>query len=461
MARNWSEAVKLCPKPGHHKRQVTTDPTTGKDKARWCRCQDGVQWRYRMGEPDPVTGQIGRPRWSPRFPSKELADKDQLRRRKEIAEGEYRTDGGRTVGQWLDEWLDRRTLNSEGAVTTEAGYRAICENWLKPALGHHRLGTLSADNVQATMNQIAKGRSLRRDGKAPSPGTLVNIRAVLRSALSDAVHLRLISHNPAALVKLPKVTRRKRDPLTREQLRAFLRHVADDDMLAPVFVLAAFTGARRGELCGLRWPCVDLALGVIRIRKQIAGPSGRHDCELCGGSHTGRLYKDVKSEKSRRDIPLHPSLVAMLTEQQARVATMAAHWPGEWSDHQLVFPHPGGSGEAPGVPLRPDYLGHRFTVLLKSSGIDTDPATRPTLHTLRSGLLTLVVEGGASAELAAQIAGHADPSVTRDWYLRASAEVTRAALSAVLTTVTDGSSDPLTDPAGHDLASREEAALAF
>ena len=71
MARNWSEAVKVC----------EAHPRKGMQSVgRWCRCK-GKRWRYRMGEPDPVTGRTGPAKWSPRFPSQEAADADQAARR--------------------------------------------------------------------------------------------------------------------------------------------------------------------------------------------------------------------------------------------------------------------------------------------------------------------------------------------------------------------------------------------
>lgn len=41
-----------------------------------------------------------------------------------------------------------------------------------------------------------------------------------------------------------------------------------------LFEVAAFTGLRRGELCGLRWSNVDLERGTITVRTQLVDVAG-------------------------------------------------------------------------------------------------------------------------------------------------------------------------------------------
>jgi integrase len=47
--------------------------------------------------------------------------------------------------------------------------------------------------------------------------------------------------------------------------RLFTEASRTDQTLATAIALAALTGARRGELCALRWSDVDLAAGRVRI----------------------------------------------------------------------------------------------------------------------------------------------------------------------------------------------------
>ena len=238
MGRNWSEAQKVC---RDHLAKVD---------GRWCRCK-GKSWRYRMGFPDAETGAIGVPRWSPTYPDKETADAEQRKLRQAIADGRYRPDRGLTLGAWLDQWIDRKQTEGRSPLTI-VGYRQITETWLKPTLGRHRLSGLAPHHVQALIDRAAKSPSHRRHGPTtpPTPGTLVNIRACLRAALSDAERAELVTRNVARLVTLPKVERTSKAALTRDQLRAFRERVEADE-LGGLWHVAMFCGPRRGELAGM------------------------------------------------------------------------------------------------------------------------------------------------------------------------------------------------------------------
>jgi integrase len=97
-------------------------------------------------------------------------------------------------------------------------------------------------------------------------GTLRNVRACLRAALSAAVRPELVPRNVAMLVELPTVKRPKSVAVATARLARFLTHV-EDDPLSPLWLADAVYGMRRGELAGLRWPDVDEGAHIIRIRQ--------------------------------------------------------------------------------------------------------------------------------------------------------------------------------------------------
>jgi integrase len=83
----------------------------------------------------------------------------------------------------------------------------------------------------------------------------------LRSALSDAQRLQLVSINAATLVKVPKpAAARKIAPLDIDQARTFLKTAATHRLDA-LFSVALACGLRLGEATGLRWDDLDLETG--------------------------------------------------------------------------------------------------------------------------------------------------------------------------------------------------------
>jgi hypothetical protein len=85
---------------------------------------------------------------------------------------------------------------------------------LKPELGRHGLDKLTPAHVQRFLSEkMAAGLS---------PRTCGHLRAVLRTALNQAVRWYLVPRNVAALACPPRIDRAPVQPLTAEQARAFL-----------------------------------------------------------------------------------------------------------------------------------------------------------------------------------------------------------------------------------------------
>ena len=143
-----------------------------------------------------------------------------------------------------------------------ARYPTLLRDYVRPSLGARPLKQLTPLEVQAIYGRLAVGG--RRDGK---PGGLApqHLLAVHR-ALTQAVTWRLLAHNPASRASPPPVPRTQAVALAPEQV-ALLLDAADHTTsrwLGPWTVLAAATGARNGELCGLEWADLDLDAGTVR-----------------------------------------------------------------------------------------------------------------------------------------------------------------------------------------------------
>ena len=132
----------------------------------------------------------------------------------------------------------------------------ILRRHLIPALGKRPLPKLTPQEIQAFYAQKLA------DGYAP--GTVRQMHAVLCNALNTATRWGIIPRNPAALVDLPKLAKREVPVLDAEPARKLLQ-AARGERLEALFVLALTTGARQGELLGLRWQDVDLDGGQLHM----------------------------------------------------------------------------------------------------------------------------------------------------------------------------------------------------
>lgn len=154
-------------------------------------------------------------------------------------------------------------------------YRETAEGYqrlhLEPRLGMADLRTLTDADLAAYIDGIlASGRSL-----AVARGSL----SLLRAVASRLHHEGRLARNPMAGVgRLLAGYRRatagdsevRRDSWTAGELATLLRLAAAHEApYAAFFVAAAHTGARLGELLGLRWDSVDFARGEVRVRRSL------------------------------------------------------------------------------------------------------------------------------------------------------------------------------------------------
>ena len=160
-----------------------------------------------------------------------------------------------TVADYLAEWVEAHA--STVKPKTLAGYRHDIDHYIVPRMGRMRLQALRPAVISKFYRDLAEHGG--RDGQALSATTVSHIHRTLRKALADAVDVgQLLAANPAARSKRPRSS--QVEPVqvwTAHQFGSFLT-AARGNRLFAFYRLAAYTGARRGELLHLRWEAVDL-----------------------------------------------------------------------------------------------------------------------------------------------------------------------------------------------------------
>ncbi len=426
MPRSWSEAVKHC---SQHPTRIN---------GRWCSCRAG--WRYRIGLPDPVSGIVGRPSWSQVFPTKGAADRHQRDVRQAIADNTYLSDRGQTIETFLIAWLETKRATQRKASTID-GYDGVIRNHLIPHLGKHRLSELRPQHVQAMLQRIVTepGKGHGDKGRKPvTPGTLANVRAVLRAALNDAMRQELIGRNVAALVRLPTARREPPVALDDARIHLFMAAAAGHNLERLWFVASVY-GMRRAEIAGLRREDIDPKARLIRVRSTVIDVAGKHPCPYCGAAHRRLMFDTPKSLAGNRVYPLVPAVEAALAEEATHQAEHRQLFAPDYTDHGLVFAQPDGT------PWRPDWISSEFRRVMVASGAATGLTRVPSLKALRSTMVTNLHEAGMPLEVISRVTGHAGGEVTRTHYLNIAAERTRGEFGA------------LADRFGSQWASRDSA----
>lgn len=181
--------------------------------------------------------------------------------------------------------------------------------------------------------------------------------------------------NPAADLERPKVRNgRAIDFFSPEEVWSLVR-AANGDQDAAIYMTAAFTGLRQGELLALRWRNVDFERRAIRVER----------------GFTLGVEGPPKSNRARR-VPMAPEVAQALAKLGQR-----EHFTG---DEDLVF------CGALGGHLNPERLRKRYQGALEAAGL-----RRLRFHDLRHTFGSIAINRASAVEVKEWM-GHAQLATT-------------------------------------------------
>jgi integrase len=259
--------------------------------------------------------------------------------------------------------------------TTIADYRSMVRRHLGPFFGGPSIQTIRADAVGAYVQAKLK------QGLAPK--TISNHLNFAHAVFGHAVKRGWATANPIAAADRPRAESRNGDVrfLTADEVDALLSAVPAD-LLGPtdiaLYMTAAYTGLRQGELAALRWRDVDWEAGVVRVRRNF----------------TRGQFGTPKSRRSVRAVPLAKRVAEELKNHRAM--TRYAR------DDDLVFGHP-----RTGQPYDASRMRKRFRAALDNAGIRT-----VRFHDLRHTFGTRMAAAGAPLRAIQEWMGHCDYTTT-------------------------------------------------
>jgi integrase len=267
-------------------------------------------------------------------------------------------------------------LVMERKPSTTQDYRIILKNHLVPFFGTGGIDKLTADDVTAYLHRKARAGLARQ--------SIVNQINFLHAIFKYSMKRGWVTTNPVLAVDRPQS--KGHDPDVRyiemAEVEALLRAVPDDALGGierVLYLAAALTGLRQGELIALRWRDVDWPASVIRVRRAYVRGS----------------FTTPKSRRGSRAVPFRDRLGGELARH-----FQASPFQG---DGDLVFAHP-----ETGNPLDASKLRKRFVKARKAAKLRDDVR----FHDLRHTFGTLAARSGVSMRTLMEWMGHRDLSTT-------------------------------------------------
>lgn len=390
---------------------VSITSTTRRRKLSDGTVADYPQWycEYR----DPATGKRRRTSFN-RKKDAEAHRNDLLLK---VAEGSYVDErSAPTISQAIDHWLATKDGNVK--PSTLKGYRVVTNGAIRGPL---LVGTRQ-ERAEYTERKIApKGaRFLKMLGDIKLIDlTTAQIRVWYRTVAEQCgtyTANRAKSHLKSILalaeedfgIRAPSMptglararSRPKKAILTPEHIAKFIAAAKLDPEHGIYYAFPFLAGTRPSEQLGLLWSEVDFERNVIHIRRI--------------QERDGSLTEMTKTEAGTRDIPMSAALREMLLEWRVRC-------PRKGKELHRVFPGPGRLQEWPkprlggGGPLLYQNFRKRYwEPAFKNLAV---PYVTP--HSARHSFISTLQAQGIEVGLVAQIAGHANPTVTLGHYTQA------------------------------------------
>ncbi len=326
-------------------------------------------------------------------------------------DGKLKAASSQTLGEYLTLWLEGLDARNLARHTCQE-YRATAKRYLIPRLGYLRLRAVSAEDIDAMLAKLA------RDGL--SPATLLKVKTVLSSALTQARKRGYIATNPAHDAITPKLRRADMVTLSEQATDELLSALSGDPFYQCLFLVAVTTGMRRGELCALRESDVDLAEATLSVQR---------------GADVGAegvVMSDPKSPSARRTIRLHERTVQALATHSLLLDDYRRRFKDRWQENALVFPsvrhwvHKGRE-LPPGRLLLPHSITQRWDQVRKDGLVPE----KMRFHDLRHTHATQLLRAGVNVKVVSERLGHANVSITLNTYAHVLPDMQQSAVDAL------------------------------
>ena len=284
-----------------------------------------------------------------------------------------------SVKEYLERWYKDPNLRPSSIDSRRVNIQRAT-----PFIGGKDLKSLRAADIQFVYKIL---------GKRLSASSVMQVHAMLRKALRDALKEGLIVSNPMNRVThTPKIVRKEMNYLYQDEVTSLL---SIESEWKPLWTLLIGTGLRIGESLGLQWKDIDESSQTLKITRTIKKVTG-----------LGLIYQNPKTDKSRRIIFLPNTVSKALRRHRIIQSEYRLKLGDNWVNEDLVFPNEWGK------PLDPARVNRALKKSITRVGIERHIR----VHDLRHTAASLALLKGIPGKVVQEMLGHSHYSTTMDIY---------------------------------------------
>lgn len=258
----------------------------------------------------------------------------------------------------------------------------------------------NAEKIAAALDMdFNKLFSLKTDSRPLAPKTVTEYHRLISTILSQADKEMLIPYNPAHKATPPKIQRKEPNYFQIEEIERIRDCLEYEPLKWKVIThLLLITGARRGEIAGLKWDVIDWNNNRIHI------------CRSILYSSKSGIYEDTpKTKESDRYITLPVETMELLKEYRKWYLQQAMLYGNLWHNTNYLFFQE--KAENAGMPINPDSITSHLSDF--SAKYDL-PHINP--HAFRHTQASILYFNGIDSVSISKRLGHSKVSTTSDIY---------------------------------------------
>lgn len=302
---------------------------------------------------------------------------------------------GVTVKAFAEEWLE--TYRNSGS-DSDKRYEQIVNSIIIPAIGTRKIKSITEQQLQDLINENSHY----------SFSQLSKLRMTLKQIFKKARKNKLILDDPAEDLTLPDCHKGTHRALTPEERRLLLT-VAETHRDGLYVKIMLYCGLRPGEVDVLQWKHVDLAAGVIHVRQAL-----KHDTNKIGPPKSPASVRDVPIPKN-----LLPDLQAVKSVPDAFVCGRDGTWMTRSSQNRMW------KSILRAMDIKAGAVVYRNQIVQSMLADDLE------LYCLRHTYCTDLQSAGVPLNVAKELMGHEDISVTANIYTHTSSDTAKEAIGSL------------------------------
>ena len=274
-------------------------------------------------------------------------------------------------------------------LITKDGYEKSLKRIL-PIIGKIKLNKITPlilDNLYLKLKIGEKGQELGYH-------SMYSFYKLINVMLNQAIKWELLDKNPNLKANKPKREKKERNYYDLEQAQKLITCLEKENIkYRALITLALDSGARRSEICALRWTDIDFKTNTIKITKSLKVVKGVVD------------EATTKTDSSKREIIISNTTMEILKEYKEWQDSIIAKKGKSWNNENRVFTSKDGNY------IYPTTCDHTIKKIVKKYNL-----APISFHELRHTSASILIYKGINPKAVSERLGHASTDITMEIY---------------------------------------------